>query len=409
MRKGKRRPAYCDCNFDDPRETVEALISGMPLSRVPEDRHPALLSALSAARNEASVAGHWPIVKRLQSVIAHLQLHPGLTPPQIRAQLQRVADRETHHIRRANNDNEEEIIDELVHGRPSETVDGARLNSILPRLKERRDFTVSGGDYRTSQKLEDLIHEVNQRQLEHTYSDLKFTRFATLELQLRNAKQELENAEQFWKDHIEAFNAVKSEAETSLEEKHRQQLEDYDASFPDLLPPNFRKMSVHVLQLREQEKHLVLTHRYEEAIPFHDRSDKMETNELDQQRDRFEGSFDTQRQLLLETQEAQFYCLLKNFDRKWVQLERAKEAELSARAQLVANLERRIEKMRYAPVDPDAAGISPLQLKTLGSRVTMPGPAGAINLRVRSVAASRINYRPIMRRSPPSRDAESFT
>lgn len=385
----KRTPLRYDP--DNPRKTVEALIAGMPVARVPEDEHSALLMKLSAALTEAQVARNEIRSKRIREVMKKLRLHPGKTPEQIRTQSRELATADRGRVWGASED-DDVIIDELIDGRPPESVDGGRLGTLLPKLKERQKTTIDMGDYRTSQKLEDLIVRMNARSLVLSNDEDRNQRLATLRVQLMNAKQELKNAQDFWRDHIDEYNQIYNDSKANLDEVHRQQLEDFDASFPEMLPTNFRKMSAHVLQVREQEKHLVLAHRFEEAIPLHERADQLEKEELEIQRQKFIKAFHTQRQQLLDVQSSQNDCFDKNRLRKWKQIEQERNKELASKQQFVAHLEKRIEKLEAADIEPVVVENSRPATRTrsgMRSRSVNVGRARITCPRVGSRAASR--------------------
>ena len=374
---------------DNPRQTVEALIAGMPVSRVPEDEHGGLLMKLSAALAEAQVARNDARVKRIREVMKKLRLHPGKTREQIRTQKEMtVVDRGPVW---GQSEDDDVIIDELIDGRPPESVEGGRLRTILPKLKDRQKQTIDMGDYRTSQKLEDLILRMNERSVEMSNDQDRNQRLATLRVQLMNAKQDLKNAQDFWKDHIDEYNQIYNDSKNNLDEVHRQQLEDFDASFPEMLPTNFRKMSSRVLEVREQEKYLVLAHRFEEAIPVHEKADRLEKEELERQRQKFIKAFHTQRQQLLDVQSSQNECFDKNRLRKWKQIEQERNKELQSKQYFVSHLERRIEKLEAEQMEPvDNSGAEMRTRSGLRSRSVHVGRPKILCPRIGSRAASRV-------------------
>jgi hypothetical protein len=178
-------------------------------------------------------------------------------------------------------------------------------------------------------------------------------------------------------------------------------LATFDGSFPEKLPLHFRKVSVHVLRLREQERHLTLTNRFSEAVAFHTRSETMELGELDRQRARLKHTFDTQRRLLEDRHAAELQCFEAAWARHWQRFDKNHRAELDARRQVVANLERCLENVEGQPMNPENL---PLCKDRLGSRRAVPrsqcptSPAN-VNPSVRRVAASRINMRPVFKRN----------
>ncbi|OHT01137.1 hypothetical protein TRFO_01735 [Tritrichomonas foetus] len=406
MRKSRN-----EYDADDVRDIVESLISGMSLARVPDELHTQLLMPLSAAKNEAIVAGNSSAVKRIQSIMRELRLNPGKR----NGGSSRASSRPQSAFvtSRAMNDkigNLDVTIDELLEGRSLDTVESSLISRLIPAMKNRKQGLIANGDYHGSQLLENLIQEANSKHYEATYQNVQSTKLNNLKLQLLQAKADLEAAENFWKESKEQQENDFNESLALLEEQQAQQLIDYDNSFPENLPANFRKLSCHVLQLREQEKHLVLSKRYEDAIPFRERADKLEAKELEQQRQKFIRAFNTQREQLLETHASQKRCFERNWERKWERFNKEKEHEISVLHKTIANFERKIGMLENetdfvtAPSTPRHTPRVSSRQSTMNRAPMRTTPAN-MNARVRNIAASRMTQKkPVIRRVPSARE-----
>ncbi|KAH0792851.1 hypothetical protein GPJ56_003261 [Histomonas meleagridis] len=375
----------------------------MPLSRVREELHPKLLIPLSAKKNEAIVTGNTSIVKRIQALMKDLNLQPG--KPQRSRQISQQPTKRSISIKEPTptNKNDTEIdllVDELIEGRDINTVDPKDMNKIINNLKQRKEETISEGDYQLTQHLENLIQDANTCIYNSTYHSIQDSKLSNLKSQLMEAQSDFKAADEYWAGMEEEFTNEYNTALNSLKQQQKQQLEDFDNSFPDVLPANYRKVSIHVLQLREQERHLVLSKRYEEAIPFRERADKLENEELEQQRKRFLKDFNTQRKQLVEAQRQQMQCFDRNWERKWGKFEKEKSHEISVLKKTIANFERRIKSLE-AETEATTAPPSPRDpyLKS-PRRMVRQSPAPVANTRVRTVAASRVSptKKPIVRR-----------
>ncbi|KAK8894523.1 hypothetical protein M9Y10_022957 [Tritrichomonas musculus] len=431
MKVRKKNKSISEYNSEDIHNIVNSLIAGAPLSRYPEALHPKLLMPLSAAKNEAIVAGKSAAVKRIQSIMPKLQLTPQSI--QSRSQLATklntrnysgsqtpsVSSRSNSRDPEADPNDEQSVLDELLRGRLTETVDDSQVKGLIPLIKERTTESVKKGDFKTAQKLEDILQEMNSRNLEAEYKFYRNDQLSRLQFQLMNAQEALENAKRDFKEHEKELNESYLENQNQLKQSHLEQLKEYDESFPEVLPVNFWKVSPQVLQLREQERQLVSTHRFEEAIPFHEKADQMENEELDVQRKKFLQAFHVQRQQLLNVQANQLECFEKNCQRKFDEMKIKKNKDLNARKQLVTNLERRIKKLENEgracsqlsaiKNDPETENESSYynnyiassqvsnrnrptsrSLPMVSSRKLPRSPA-SVNPRIRSIAATRVN------------------
>lgn len=426
------RNTHNEYDSDDIHEIVNSLIDGMALARVPEELHPQLLMPLSAAKNEAIVAGNQATVKRLQSIMRQLHLNPDKKRNRTGSRLSARSERSIGSSRpqsafttKSIQDRDQEvdkIIDELMEGRAFDSVESSIIPRLITALKDRKEMYLASGDYHTSQQLENLIQESNRRKYEATYQDVQNGKITNLRLQLLQAKADLEAAEQFWKEAKERQLSDYNDNLSLLEEQHQQQLDDYDNSFPEVLPANYRKLSSHVLQIREQEKHLVLSKRYEDAIPFRERADALEAEELEQQREKFIRAFNIQREQLIESHNSQRSCFDRNWERKWERFNKEKNNEISVLKRTIANFERRIGLIEneaennvhtktFTPSGtPRNYGYSTRNsalssARTQNTSRSNAGPSAAANVRMRNIAASRMTQKkPVIRRVPSSRE-----
>jgi tetratricopeptide (TPR) repeat protein len=391
MRRGTSRS---EADPDSLREIVASLLSGMSLARVPADLHSQLLVPLSAAKNEAIVAGNTTAVKRLQSLMHDLRLNPGKSGSSSRASSRaESAFVTTRSLREERNDDLHATITELLDGRALDTLEGGILPQLIRVLKDRKQAALGCGDYAQSQALENLIQEANSRNLETTYQQMQNTRLTNLRVQLLKAKEDMDAAEEFWRQAKEQHEAEYAGNLEAMEEQHRSQLADFDSSFPETLPANFKKVSSTVLQLREQERHLVLSKRYEDAIQFRERADRLEERELKTQRDKFMVAFQAQRQQLVDSQNTQRSCFEKNWARKLERFEREKDHEMAVLGRTVANFEKKITDVEGdTEVATTGATLTPrgVSRASVLTRAAPKASPAAINPRVRNVAATRI-------------------
>jgi hypothetical protein len=332
-----------DYSTEELREIVDNLIAGMSLARVAKEIHSRLLVPLSAAKNEAIVAGQAGSVKRIQAIMRELHLNPR-KPPSSAHSSQRpsgptfVTTRQIEHEATDIN----QIIDELIAGRDMDTVQDDQIWPLITGLKARKQDLIASGDYRSLRTIEELLTRANSRRFALERNDTQNSKTETLKSQLTQAKEILQTAEEQWTTAKDRHDEDYESNLRALEDQQTQQLQDFENSFPEVLPLNFRKLSNQVLQLRKMEKHLVLSKRYDEAADIRERADELEENELEVQREKFSQAFKLQRQQLLEVHAHQKDCFDRNWKRKKERFERERDQELSALKKSVKNIEMKV-------------------------------------------------------------------
>ena len=391
---------------EETRKIVDNLVAGGSLAKIPEEYHPQLLMPLSAAKNEAIVAGNAALVKRIQNIMKSLKLGTEKT----RSPSARAKSAKTREIRSETIDEPiNPLIDELLEGRPTETVDDTQLTDVIQALKMKKEELAQDGDYRKLQVAENIIQELNSRQYEATYTFVQGNKLANLKKQLNDTKFELKNKQQMWGEQRAAFEEEYQNAREDLINDQQQELQEYDSSFPEILPANFRKLSPQVLQLREQEKHLVLTKRYEDAIFYRERADRLEQQELEQQRSKFVRAFQVKRNQLIETQKTQLSCFEKHWERRLALLDKESNEDMKPLKTSIRNLQKRIDAIDVGidePLNAPSRGrvtSRSVMNTTPLKRSTMRSTPAAVNPRVRSVAASKMTSKVQITRVYPLR------
>jgi hypothetical protein len=76
------------------------------------------------------------------------------------------------------------------------------------------------------------------------------------------------------------------------------QLNAYDAGMPEVLPAEWTRLSADLLDLREREKHLIGSRRFEEAAELHKEFEKRQKQELQKRREEYFAHSEKERAVL---------------------------------------------------------------------------------------------------------------
>lgn len=232
----------------------------------------------------------------------------------------------------------ENKIDDLFRGISMTTVEYELIPMMIICLKERKRKAILKGDYQLSQTLECMVNRFVSFQLQKKDREMKAAKLDDLNFQLEQAQLVFQNLTEKWNRLFEAFNQEQSEASAQFERKQIQKLEEFDANIPTALPANFCKLSSKLLDMREVERHLVLTKRYDEATSIKKQCDKMEREETEAQKQKFYKIVQAKRQKLIEEQAK----AIEVFTAKWtVQsevLNKQRNDELETQQKIIDNI-----------------------------------------------------------------------
>jgi hypothetical protein len=184
-----------------------------------------------------------------------------------------------------------------------------------------------------------MIVRLSSMQLQKKFNAVKQVKLKELNKQLDQAQGQIKAIIEKWNKKIQAFNDQQSAAASELERKHLEKLAEFDASVPSVLPSEYCKLSGPLLDLREQERQLVLSKRYDEAVALKKESDRREKEEAEQQKVKFLQIIAGRRQKLTQEQEHAIECFTSRWTRLSAQLEQERDAEIQTQQKIVDNIQ----------------------------------------------------------------------
>lgn len=246
----------------------------------------------------------------------------------------------------------ENKIDDLLRGVSFSTVEYDTIHGLIICLKERKRKAVISGNYSLSQTVENMIVRLNSMLLIRKFNAIKAAKLAELQDQLEQAEETLRSITNKWNKRIEEFNDQQSAATKRLEREHMTKLEEFDGRIADDLPPNFCKLSAALLDLREQERQLVLTKRYDEAISLKKEGDRREKEEAEVQKKKYQKLVEKRRQKLIEEQEHAIECFTLRWTRQSEKLIAERDNEIATQQKIIDNINLKIEETESEEIEP---------------------------------------------------------
>lgn len=312
-------------------DQVRALLQGTSLSTIKPEDHKNLLMPLSIEKMEAIVAGDTLKIKRANFLINKLQLR-GFTakPKQMR--------------------NEDETIDSIVedlvkNNRSISSVPSDSLNEVRERLKLKKKEYVAQSDYENSLRMESLLNQSTIITKNTNLTRKQEQKKSLFQSQLDQALSEKQETISYWENQKQSLDRQYERDQEALQQSYDQELAAISASFPKILPASYRKSSVFILQLREQQKFLVLSKRFEEAIEFQKQIESIENDEIEKQKAAFTKDFEALKAQKRIRFDHQKQCFETNWKRKFLKYETNKKIEIDNCDQVIENVRRKIERV----------------------------------------------------------------
>ena len=240
----------------------------------------------------------------------------------------------------------ENKIDDLLRGVSISSVEFKTLNSLIICLKERKRKYIQNSDYPNSQKVEELIFKLNSMIVQNNNEKIQKDEIINLENQLFKANNLIKIIKEKWEQKILTFNNEQSKAAKQLENEQKHQLIEFDSNISTNLPSKYSKLSSNLLDLREKERQLVLSKRYEEATKLKKDIDKIEIEEIENQKNNYFKNISKQRNKLIEDQKNIIDCFILRWSRHAEKLKKDMENEILIQQKIIDNIQNNLLKFK---------------------------------------------------------------
>jgi hypothetical protein len=263
---------------------------------------------------------------------------------------------------------------------------------------------IDQGDLIVAQKYEDANRQLMVIQTERNRVNSQSTRRAELEIFLDRVREKLNEQREKMKAELEAHDARTEESVRAQENESQEECRVFDEETEGELPPLHKKFSQGLLNMREQERFLLRTRRFEDAGYTRMEADEREKAELAELREIWRATRETQKAKLLEAHRRKIVCLKENAERTRRKIEATHQAEIERMEQSIANLEKRIgnfekgirEGVSGAPSPPPERAPSRGPPRVPAFVTQPPTPASTPGTVPRSHAPAKVVYRPFM-------------
>ena len=223
----------------------------------------------------------------------------------------------------------------------------------MAAMREKRRLLALNNDFQGADKVDELIRQLSDYFIENHMYTSKVQLVDVVNYQLSSQRERLFNAEEKWENSINEAKEQYANELRQLEDSCSMNLERYDNSIPEELPAKYSKLSSDLLNLREQEKHLIGSRRFVEADKYHREFERRKEVELNsKKREYFESS--EKRRKEIEVINAKKISALRDlWERRISELECSRDKEVAPLAKAVDALERKysISKSEYIGQD----------------------------------------------------------
>lgn len=362
---------------------------------IPKRFLPTIKAVLIEMKSTAIKKGQTPIVKKIQHILSYLPedhkksktLNPGSSSPNPNLSptlannntpsLQRQTLKSTYNKKNVlqkrfcSDEQLDTALDKMVNG--SSFIPEAK---ILPELikysKKKIDDLIKEGELFNAQKYEDVYEQMQASKQTWENCSSKAARIEELRKQLEITERSLDEAEKNMESGLTRYDNRMKAIREAQEQKFAKFIDDYDretasrinnssneennqfldfspnktGKFKDSnLPTAFKKSSQNLLDLREKEKYLIMSRRFEEANCIRQEADSLEAFELQQCKLNYLQSRTDQKTKLIEEHNQQMNCFGRNGHRVRLRIKNDNETRINSLKKAKENFLMRINEL----------------------------------------------------------------
>jgi hypothetical protein len=209
---------------------------------------------------------------------------------------------------------------------------------IMCVLRERRRLLLLAKNILEAGEVDRLIREISDFFQENKLYVAKREKVGIAEAEFEAERSHLADVESKWQQDHQRLSQRRSAAQARAAENARAAIANYDESMPDQLPPEFTRLSADLLDLREKERHLIGSRRFDEAAQLHREFERRQREELVRRREEYFAHFEQERLALERRNARKARAIEDDYKRRMDHLIHTRDSEVIPLRGGVANL-----------------------------------------------------------------------
>lgn len=137
---------------------------------------------------------------------------------------------------------------------------------------------------------------------EATRQELSYRNMSPVSRRPSQMTQRQMNLENQWKDHFDGFDEETDQKRMQMQQKHNEQLEEFEDLWANEMLRKYRKPSARLLQLKQQERALAYQQDFDKAEILHNETEALKNIEAEQAQKQLEIDYKAAKAQLLERQ-----------------------------------------------------------------------------------------------------------
>lgn len=215
--------------------------------------------------------------------------------------------------------------------------------AIIRELQRVKADALRDGDYLMAERCVNASRKVLAMTSENRFEEMTTARVDELAEKLRTKENDRDEVKEHWARSIRDAERKRDADLKMMEKENEKELREFDKQFDLDPPPEMRKFSPQLLQLRVREKYMVQSGRYVEATEVRAEAEKMMAKEIQQHHERWIESLKLKRADLIKKQQERMYVRKVNANNLIEKMRRESIAQIDHQEKAVQHIESHYE------------------------------------------------------------------
>ncbi|OHT07989.1 hypothetical protein TRFO_23697 [Tritrichomonas foetus] len=222
-------------------------------------------------------------------------------------------------------------------------IDPRAYRTLILELKKIHKDALNNHDYLLAEQAVNASRKVIALTSDNKFAEITSAKVFELSEKLAIKENDVENLREKWERSI--FEAERSKIEDlkEIEKLNEQELIEFDKQYDLPPPPDLRKISPNILQLRAQEKYMVTAGMYSQATELSHEVDQLEKAEKEVQQERWIDFLNHKREEVIKKQKEKLFVREMNANNVIEKMKRQAQSEIEKQEKAVKHVEAHFE------------------------------------------------------------------
>lgn len=319
---------------------VVDIINDLPIEQVEPELYPQLLPILRDRERALKEWRNQPASRSIGVAIQHIENYRYCNDPN---QLQPRSMRSMRISSNKLSPTELSINVDLAIRGEFRQIDPKHYNVIVKELVRLKSEALSDGDYLLAEKCVNASRKVRAMTSDNKFVEMATARVDELAEQLAIKGNDRDEVIGKWEKAIAEAERKRDADLKRMEKENERELRIFDKQFETEPPPDMRKFSGELLQLRTRERYMVQSGRYTEATEARAEAERLTAKETEEHKQKWMNVLKLKRAELVKKQQDKMYIRKVNADNQIAKMKRQSIAEIDHQEKALQHVESHYE------------------------------------------------------------------